>query len=215
MTPFRRAAFAVLSLAAVIGMAGAAHGQIAPSRSGSSSLQFMDRSESMRTLVLFGRCYARRARADSLSLIATRPTSREEAEIYRRLFRRDVICLGPGTSMSAPLAYVRGVIAEGFAYVEEGIPASHLLAAPTVDQVRNVSDAARCYAAGHRGEVRALIAIRPGTREEFDAVSAMMAGIRACLPAGARFEIDATVIRYRLVEGLLRLAPAAPARPGN
>ena len=57
--------------------------------------------------------------------------------------------------------------------------------------------------------------VRPGTREEFDAISAMMGGIRACVPAGARFELDATVIGYRLVEGLLRLAPAAATRPGN
>jgi hypothetical protein len=215
MTFFRRVAFALLPLALVTGMAGAAHGQLAPGLSGSSSLQFMDQEESMRTLVLFGRCYARRARAESLSLIATRPTSREEVDTYRRLFRRDVICLGPGTTMSMPLAYVRGAIAEGFFQAEGGIPASHQLAAPTVDQVRNVADAARCYAAGHQGQVRALIAINPGTRAEFEAVSAMMDGIRACLPAGARFEISATVIRYRLVEGLLRLAPAAPVRPGN
>jgi hypothetical protein len=210
-----RAAFALLPLALVTGMAGAAHGQIASSRSGSSSLEFMDQGEAMRTLALFGRCYARRARAESLSLIATRPTSREEVETYRRLFRRDVICLAPGMSLSMPLAYVRGAIAEGFFHAEGGIPASHRLSAPSVDQVRNVSDVARCYAAGHRGEVRALIAIGPGTREEYDAVSAMMDGVRACLPAGARFEISATVIRYRLVEGLLRLAPAALVQPGN
>jgi hypothetical protein len=210
----RRIALALLALAAA-GTAGAAHGQLAPGRSGSSSLQYMDQEEAMRTLVLFGRCYARRAPAESLSLIATRPTSREEVETYRRLFSRDVICLGPGTSMSMPLAYVRGAIAEGFFHTEGGIPASHRLAAPTVDQVRNVADAARCYAGGHQAQVRALIAISPGSRAEYEAVSAMMEGIRACLPAGARFEISATVIRYRLVEGLLRLAPAAPAPAGH
>lgn len=216
MTLFRRAAFAFLPLAFVTGMAGAAHGQLPPGRSGSSTLQFMDQGESMRTLVFFGRCYARRARNESLSLIATRPTSREEAETYRRLFRAEgLICLPPGTTMSMPLAYVRGAIAEGFFQSEEGFPASHMLAAPTVDQVRNLSDAARCYAAGHREQVRALLPLRPGTREEFEAVSALMGGIRACLPPGARFELSATVIRYRLVEGLLRLAPAAAARPGN
>jgi hypothetical protein len=211
----KRVAFAILAMSAIAGMAGAAHGQIAPGRSGSSSLHFMDQEESMRTLALFGRCYARRARADGLALIATRPTSREEAETYRRLFRRDVICLGPGTTMSMPLAYVRGAIAEGFFHSEEGFPASHRLGAPSVDQVRNVADAARCYAAGHQGQVRALIAMSPGSKAEFDAVSGMMDGIRACLPPGARFEMSATVIRYRLAEGLLRLGPAAPAPPGN
>jgi hypothetical protein len=209
-----RVVFAFLALGAAAGLAGTAHGQLGHSRSGSSSLHFVDEAESMRELVLFGRCYARRARNESLSLIATRPTSREEAETYRRLFGRDVICLGPGT-MSAPLAYIRGVIAEGLFQAGEGVPVSHMLPAPTVDQVRNVSDAARCYAAGHPAQVRALVAIRPGTREEFDAVSALMDDIRGCLPAGARFDISATVIRYRLVEGLLRLAPATASRQGN
>jgi hypothetical protein len=202
----------LLALLAPLG-AGAAQGQIAPGMSGRSSMQFMDQEEAMRTLAMFGRCYARRARADGLALIATRPTSREEAETYRRLFRRDVICIGPGTTMSMPLAYVRGAIAEGFFHSGEGIPASHQLGAPSGEQVRNVADAARCYAAGHRAQVRALIAINPGSKAEYDAISAMMDGIRACLPDGAGFEMSATVIRYRLVEGLLRLGPDAPARP--
>ena len=70
-------------------------------RSGSSSLEFMDQAAAMRELVTFGRCYARNSRSESLSLIATRPTSREEAEVYRRLFRGDsLMCLTAGTTMS-------------------------------------------------------------------------------------------------------------------
>lgn len=216
MTTLRRAALFLLPLALVTGMAGAAHGQLGTGQSGSSSLQYMDRSESMRELVSFGRCYARNLRAQSLSLLATRPTSREEAETYRRLFRGDNLsCLTPGTTMSAPLAYVRGAIAEGLFRSGQGIPASHALAAPTVDQVRNLSDAARCYAAGHREQVLALLAVTPGTREEYEAVSALLSGFLACTPAGARVQGSATLIRFRLVEGLLRLAPAAAAPSGN
>ena len=216
MTLFRSAAFALLPLALAAGLAGAAQAQLGTGRSGSSSLEFMDRAAAMRELITFGRCYARNSREDSLSLIATRPTSREEAEVYRRLFRGDTLmCLTAGTSLRMPLAYVRGAIAEGLFRVGRGVPASHRLAAPTVAQVRNLSDAARCYAAGHSVQVRALLPIAPGTREEFDAVSALMGEFGACMPAGARLDGSATVVRYRMVEGLLRLAPDAPAPSGN
>ncbi|HVQ09630.1 MAG TPA: hypothetical protein VMS43_14460 [Allosphingosinicella sp.] len=216
MTFFRRAAVVLLPLALVAGMAGAAHGQLGVGRSGSSSLEFMDAAASMRELVTFGRCYARNSRNDSLALIATRPTSREEAEVYRRLFSGDsLMCLTAGTTMSAPLGYVRGAIAEGLFRAGQGVPPSHVLAAPTVAQVRNLSDAARCYAAGHREQVRALLAITPGTREEYDAVSALVSGILACTPPGARVQGSATLLRFRLVEGLLRLPPNSPAPPGS
>lgn len=206
----------LLPLTLVTGMAGAAHGQLGTGQSGSSTLEYMDRAEGMRELVSFGRCYGRNLRAQSLSLLATRPTSREEAETYRRLFRGDNLsCLTAGTTMSAPLAYVRGAIAEGVYRSGMGVPASHLLPAPTVDQVRNLSDAARCYAAGHREQVLALLPLTPGSRQEYEAVSALIREFLACMPAGARLNGSATLLRYRLVEGLLRLAPAAPAPAGN
>jgi len=215
MRLFRRTAFVLLPLALLAGMAGAAHAQLGTGRSGSSTLEYMDQAAAMRELVIFGRCYARNSRADSLSLIATRPTSREEAEVYRRLFRGDTLmCLTAGTSLRMPLAYVRGAIAEGLFRAGQGVPASLMLAAPTVAQVRNLSDAARCYAAGHRAQVRAL-PLAPGTREEYDAVSRLMTGFGACMPPGARLDGSATLIRYRLVEGLLRLAPGAAAPSGT
>jgi hypothetical protein len=198
----------LLPLVLVTGMAGTAHAQLGTGQSGSSSLEYMDRSEAMRELVSFGRCYGRNLRAQSLSLLATRPTSREEAETYRRLFRGDNLsCLTAGTTMSAPLAYVRGAIAEGVYRSGLGVPASHLLPAPTVDQVRNLSDAARCYAAGHREQVRALLPLTPGSRQEYQAISALIDGFLACMPAGARLNGSATLLRFRLVEGLLRLRP--------
>jgi hypothetical protein len=209
VTFFRKAAFVLLPLAPIAGMTGAAQAQLGVGRSGSSTLEYMDRAAGMRELVTFGRCYARNSRNDSLALIATRPTSREEAEVYRRLFSGDsLMCLSAGMTMRASLGYVRGTIAEGLFRAGLGVPASHMLPAPTVAEVRNLSDAARCYAAGHREQVRALLPLAPGTREEFQAVQALIGGFLACMPPGARIDGDATLIRYRLVEGLLRLAPA-------
>jgi hypothetical protein len=95
-----------------------------------------------------------------------------------------------------------------------GLPAHLRLPAPAVAEVRNLSDAARCYAAGHPDQVQALLATKPGSKEEYRAVSALMDGFGACIPPGVKFQFDATVIRFRLAEAQLRLQGAA-APPGS
>lgn len=181
-----------------------------------STTKYFGSEEAMNELAAFGRCYAKRNRADALSLIATRPTSREEVQVYRKLFSGDnLVCLIPGTELNLPPAYVRGAIAEGLLRAGEGIPAGHVLPAPVAAEVRNLSDAARCYAAGHRDQVQAVLATKPATKQELAAVSAAMGGFEACLPAGVKVEFDSTVIRYRLAEALLRLPPPATAASGR
>ena len=206
--------FAIIAALCVGLAASPAAAQLASSRSGSSTVAYMGAEEAMSELSRFGRCYAREQRNDSYSLIATRPSSREEAEVYRRLFNGDVGCIAPGTSLSMPLAYVRGAIAEGLHRVGNGIPENLRQTAPTLAEVRNLSDAARCYAAGHQNEVRDLLATAAGSRDEFQAVSALMPQFSACIPAGAATQFDATVIRFRLAEAQLRLG-APGASSGN
>ncbi|HEY0325796.1 MAG TPA: hypothetical protein VGC46_07440 [Allosphingosinicella sp.] len=201
---------AVRGLAIIAGLclglaASPAAAQLAPSRSGSSTVTYMGAEEAMSELSRFGRCYARERRNDAHSLIATRPSSREEAEVYRRLFNGSVSCIAPGTSLRMPVAYVRGAIAEGLHRVGNGIPDTLRQTAPALAEVRNLSDAARCYAATHQNEVRALLATTAGSRQEFQAVSALMPALSACIPAGAATQFDATVIRFRLAEAQLRL----------
>ena len=212
----RSCLFAMLSLAIAAGSSAAASAQLATGRSGQSSTYYAGREEALRDLTYFGRCYAKKNRDEALSLIATRPSSVEEAKVYAGLFRRDnLLCLSPGTTMSAPLSYVRGAIAEGLFLAEGTVPPSHALPAPTASEVRNLSDAARCYAAGHKDQVQALLGTRVGSREEYDAVSALMSDFAACLPAGVEANFDATVIRFRLAEALLRLRPGGASAAGQ
>lgn len=216
MIPRSSALAVCLALAVAASLAGHARAQLAPGRSGISGVVYMGAEESMKELTFFGRCYGKDQRKEALSLIATRPGSREEAETYRQLFKRDdQSCLSAGTTLSAPLDYVRGAIAEGLLRSGAGLPVEYRLAAPALAEVRNLSDIARCYAAAHVGEAQAVLATKAGSREEYQAVSGLMDGFGACIPAGARLRADATLIRFRLAEALLRLGLPAAAQPGR
>ena len=168
-----------------------------------------DNSEAFRTLVAFGNCYARLNTENALALMATEPGSREEAQTYRRLFGRgNLSCLGGNTELAMPLALVRGAVVEGLYRGRVAIP-DHLRQAPLAADapVRTLSEAARCYTAGHRGEVEALVAdSRAGSRQEAELLGVMADDFFRCVPEtaqGRRF--DPTLIRYRLVEALVRM----------
>lgn len=202
----RRAA-AVLALMC-LGPATAASAQLAPGVSGTSSLRMMDSEEAMRTLGAFGVCYANENMRGAWTLIATEPGSREEAETYRRLFRiENQPCLGDA-DLRVPIALTRGAIAEGLYKRSVAVPSNLIVAPPLRNEVRTLSEAARCYTAAHPEEVRSLItSTRAGSRQEFEALSAMAPDFFACVPETARGrEFNVTQLRFRLAEALLRLA---------
>ena len=217
VTHLRMIAAGLGALAAAAGLAGGASAQLGTGQSGFTTIQSSD-EQALREVVTFGRCFASSRRNDSLSLIATQPGSREEAEAFHRLvFFEDQICLAAGSRLGAPIVYVRGAIAEGLLRSGQPLPESLQLPVPAVSEVRTLSDLARCYAAAHREQVRALLATRPGSRQESEAVSAIAREFGSCMPAPASLRYDSIQVRYRLIEALLRLAPApAPAAaPGN
>lgn len=188
--------------------------QLARGFSGRSSQSTMDGGEAMRTLRAFGSCYATRDTADAWSLIATEPGSRGEAEVYRRLFRRDSQgCLGESTELRVPVFMVRGAIAEGLYARRAALPVRLRLPplAPGAT-VRTLSEAARCYASAHPDRVRALVENTiPGSRPEYAALGEMAADFFSCVPEAARGRrFDSTQVRYRLAEALLRMGGAAP-----
>jgi hypothetical protein len=176
-------------------------------------MQYLNREAGMAALIEFGECYAATDTQKALRLIATEPSSRAEAATYISLFKKaDLDCLGDVSSMSVDLPMVRGAIAEGFYRRRVPMPPAMMQTAPALAQVRSLSDATRCYVATHREQVRALLETRPGSRKEYDAVNALIQDLFACVPAGARFNFSATVIRFRLAEALIRtLPPAAEA----
>jgi hypothetical protein len=208
-----RLATTILIAAALAGAWSPTSAQLAPGRSGTSTTSYMSSSEGLRELQFFGDCFARKNKKDALAVLATRPTSREEAAIFAKIFRIDnQLCMSSGTSVDAPNTYIRGVIAEGWLRSGQPLPESHLLPPAKAASVRNLSDAARCHAEAVPDQVIALIRTPIGSLEEERLVDAAMDGIKACLPPGVQVRNDTSVFRFRLAEGLLRLgrAPSAP-----
>ena len=192
-------------------------GPALPGTSGSSSLSYFDNDEAMRTLRVFGTCYAARHPEDSLAFMATEPASQAEAELYRRMFRRDnQNCLGENTEIRMPVAFVRGAIVEGLYRNGTALAADLALAPPPPGtSIRTLSEAARCYTAGHRELVRTLIEqTQPGSRQELAALTEMAPDFFRCIPDTARGRrFDSAQIRYRLAEALYRMPAHLPLRP--
>lgn len=196
---------ASLLAAAAVSSTGAA--QIAPGLSGRSTMQYFSGQEAWETLGVFGTCYAKQNPQSALELIATAPGSREEALTYKKLFRKPYqTCLGFVTELNVPYQMVRGAIAEGLYKRQIALPANLKLQAASVAEVRNLSDAARCYTATHADQAKALIgSTTVGSRQEFAAVTALLPDLAKCIPEGARAgNFNSTQIRFRLAEALLR-----------
>jgi len=202
--------FAVLPTAAIA--------QLAPSRSGTSTMSYLGGQAGWNELRDFGACYASYETKDALKLVATKPASVEEIETYKQLFRKaNQYCLGSVTSLRASSALVRGAIAEGLYKKKIPVPANLAVATvPTVEQVHNVSDAALCYAGSHRGEALSLVnETKPGSKDEYAAIDALWNGFAECIPPIARqsVQIETTLVRFRIAEALWRLGNA-PGQAG-
>lgn len=199
--------------------AGGASAQIAPGVSGSSSLSYFDNDEAMRTLRVFGTCYAERHPEETLAFMSTEPASQAEANLYRRMFSRDnQNCLGENTELRVPVALVRGALVEGLYRNGTALPADLALSPPPPGTpIRTLSEAARCYTAGHRDQVRTLIEqTQPGSRQELAILTEMAPDFFRCVPDTARGRrFDSAQIRYRLVEALYRMPVSTSALAGQ
>lgn len=191
-------------------LTGAANAQIGSGRSGISTADRLENVNAFSELNTFGRCIAGSSRSRAFSLLATTPGSREESALFNRHVFGQNSCLGSGTDMTLSIVYVRGVIAEALFEARAPVPANLVQTAPAPAEVRDLGGVARCYTAGHRSEVQALLSTRAGSAEELAAVSALWNNFRACMPEGFRVRLNAQWIRFLLAEAMLRLAPAAP-----
>jgi hypothetical protein len=214
MTVFRQAALILAALAGTTGFGQQALGQTGAGRSGISTSGDLGNVKLLGDLESFGRCFATTDRKTALALIATKPGSDEEDRVYKKFTRLDQVCLFGGTRMVSSVVYIRGAIAEGL-LKSGGVPADLLLPAPAAAEVTSLSEAARCYTAGHRSEVRALLDMKAGSREEVAAIGALWNGFRTCLPKRANVRLNALWIRFLLAEAMLRLSPTAATAPGN
>jgi len=198
-------AVAAAALSALL--AAPAPAQLPPARSGMSSGWTATNLDAVKEIASFGRCYAKTVPKDVLKVLATTPGTQEEADVFAKVLGEDMPCMSTGSGFRMPLPYIRGAMVEGYYVAHLPIPASLRLPAPAPAEVRSLSDAARCYAAGHLSETVALLATPAGSREEHDAVARMLPDLRACISGGGQVRLDATLVRFRLAEALIHLAP--------
>jgi hypothetical protein len=208
MNPMKSVARALMALAALLGPVSV-NAQIAPGRSGQSSMSYFGGQEAWDTLAEFGDCFASRQRTEALRLVSTKPDSVDEVDAYTRIFRhQNQSCLSLASEMRVPYQIVRGAITEGLFRRGVAVPQALAVAnAPKVTEVRNFMDAALCFAATHRDEVRALLATtKLGTKKEDERITALRPAIGTCIPANARaISISSSMIRVRLAEAMWRL----------
>jgi hypothetical protein len=208
----------ILFAAAALGLLGStASAQISNGASGSSTMSYLNGEQAMEEVVGFGSCYAKESPEKAFRLIATRPSSREEAQTYVALFKKPYqACLGDVTNLGAGLPMIRGAIAQGLYKHKVPLPPALMQSVPSPAEVRNLGDAARCYAGSHRAEARSLVeGTKVGSRKEYDAVIKLLPYLMKCVPGGARAGFSAPLIRFRLAEALLRTAPSSLPTGGN
>jgi hypothetical protein len=147
--------------------------------------------------------------------VATQAGSADEAKTYKRLFSKPYqACLGNLTEVRVSHHIVRGVIAEGLYWKKVPVPANlQVTRAPTAQDAKSLSDAAVCYAAGHREAAKALVdRTRLGSDREVEAVKALSRDFMPCIPPTVRgpLRLDTTLLRLRIAEALWRLGATPP-----
>jgi hypothetical protein len=157
-------------------------------------------------LAALGDCYAQYHRREALMMIATTPSSAEEEKAFDRyMYGEQVTCMSGGR-MSIPIAFARGVLAQGL--IRHGGVTPELMLAPVAPgQAKDLHAVARCYTSTHRAEVDALLRTQTGSKEEVSAVAALWPDFRTCMP-GFKVRLNAPWIRFLLAEARLRLPPA-------
>ena len=129
-----------------------------------------------------------------------------------RVFHGEVGCLGDVNRLSTSTRFIRGAIAEGLVRERTPLPANLIVAPPAdVSSIRTLTDAARCYAANHREEVRALVdTTRPGSSGELTLIQHIGPDFLNCVPPAARNRpFNPTDLRFHLIEAYLELPPEA------
>ena len=189
--------------------------QIAPGLSGKSTTSTFGGSEAWNTLSDFGSCYAWTQRSNAIALVSTRGGSADEAALYKRLFSKPYqSCLSLASELRFDHSMVRGAIAEGLYQKAVPVPATlAVTAAPAVESVRNLGDAALCYAVRNRAKVQALLSsTKLGSKEEAEAVQKLLPELSNCIPVGAKkVSLSYPLLRTKLAEAMWRLNAFAQA----
>lgn len=190
-------------------LATPAAAQIAPSRSGISTSTVTNSQEIyIENLWRYGRCFAEVRPKDIDALLATKSGSAEENAIYSRMRGATIPCDGGDMYFTAPVRMLRGAVAEG-AYRQ--MSKQKVMPALTLEQpsalTASLSDASRCYVAGHAEQAHALIVSTiAASKKEEQAINAMLKDFFRCLPPHTPVDMPSIDFRYGIAEALYHAA---------
>jgi hypothetical protein len=205
----------VLAAAAVLAST-AGNAQLASGYSGFSSGPRQGTTEEFWfSLSRLGDCFGHTKGSQSQALLATQPSSIEEAKAVQAMLGRYTACLRHADQMRATTNLVRGAIAEGLYKRQVRVPAAAIEVPrpPAVDQetsatlvpFRVLADFSRCFAARNPDRVhRLVLETRLGTTESNAAVAALDPLASECLPPNLKIQFEPNDIRLSLVEALFK-----------
>ncbi len=200
-------------LAAILASGSPGFAQVAPTYSGTSTMQTYSGNSVMQDLSNVGSCLVRRKAAQSDAFVAAPMGSPAETAAYKALVGRGTSCLRDLSSMNVARTLMRGAIAEALYKTRfSGRAPTALASSGTGASADLVSQFADCYARANPQQVHSLVmGTRITSKEERAAVARMATGFGPCLPSGVRVEVQPTVFRLAFIEALYRAAAANPA----
>lgn len=174
------------------------------------------------TMHRFAECLVRTRRSQMLELLGTRLNSPEQARIVRDVIGRRSICLG-ARAMRIDNVLLRGAVAEALYRREQaGRPTGPLDRAPELvasdpgrSQAIALAQFGRCMVRNNPAAVEALIAARPGSREERSAMTRLGPGYDACLAPGQRRDQHPLLLRGSLAEAFYLHVRGLLSRPAG
>lgn len=152
----------------------------------------------------FALCSVKRNPKAVDALLATRQESLEERSASRRLTQANFDCMPNGDFTLGGLS-VRGSLAEAMFWTRFATADVERLAV-RADETGEKERFADCAADGSLSDVRALIATAPKSREEGEALTALMPRLRECIAKTNFSSMDNASARSLMAEALYRAA---------
>ena len=182
-------------------------------------------AEHLLALQQFGECAARDSRTNSRNVLRDLPGSKTSVDALVWMVLASNSCEVHGQKPTAlPIVY-RGVVAEYQLERDFLLPGlepkrglERIFRTPEADKVGNLSPGDRtavsviaagtCVAQADMPSLSALFATDPGTKEEADAINALLPALTRCLARNTRLDVHPFQLRGYLAEGAYRYGVA-------
>lgn len=200
--------FALFLSAFSLAVASSASAQLSPGTSGSSGAAREGTEKDYWYIIRYmGNCLAGAKTEQMKEFLATKPASRDEDRVFKKLFnRRYNACMQSFVQVRFRRAHLRGAVAEGL-YRDHAAALGESWAPNLTqpDDIASLHDFAQCYVANNFERVdRFLDQTKLGSSDEHRAVVDMAQGFSDCLPQYREVTLDPVEVRLALAEAMYR-----------